>query len=94
MTPPHASDLPCQDEYTVHWILDNLPAAVRLSDESNRNDVLYQRGFPLGFVDQHNTPYLYNHIRFIIKYNHDDDTGSLARIVGFEVEPFRYIPEQ
>ena len=80
---------PCQDEYTVHWILDNLPAAVRLYDEANPSDVVFQRGFPLGFVDSMGQAYLYNHVRFIIKTNDDDEVGGMVRVVGFEVEPFR-----
>lgn len=79
-----------QDEYTVHWILDNLPAAVRLYDEANPSDVVFQRGFPLGFVDSLGEAYLYNHVRFIIKTNDDDEVGGMVRVVGFEVEPFRY----
>jgi transmembrane 9 superfamily protein 2/4 len=76
------------DEYRVHWLLDNLPVAVR-------NDELgyVSRGYPVGFIAS--TPkkknpqhYLFNHVRIIVKYN-DDETGSAAtRIVGFEVIPF------
>lgn len=77
-----------RDDYTVHWIMDNLPAAVRLVDEEDPDEVIYQRGFRLGFVDEDSdVTYLYNHIRFVIKYNGEEDEAG-ARIVGFEVEPF------
>ena len=54
---------------------------------------MYDRGYPLGFVGSPErvgsvagTPYLYNHLRFVIKFHREDSfTGS--RIVGFEVEP-------
>lgn len=77
------------DEYTVDWMLDNLPAAVRLYAEDNRDDVYYEREFPLGFEDKATgAKYLFNHIRFTIKYNPNEDEQGV-RIVGFEVEPFR-----
>lgn len=73
-------------EYRVHWLLDNLPVAVR-------NDELgyVTRGYPIGFVAS--TPkkkksehYIFNHVRIIVRYNEDEENG--ARIVGFEVVPF------
>ena len=73
-------------EYRVHWLLDNLPVAVR-------NDELgyVTRGYPIGFVAA--TPkvkkphhYIFNHVRVIVRYNEEEDSD--ARIVGFEVVPF------
>ena len=77
------------NEYRVHWLLDNLPVAVR-------NDELgyVSRGFPVGFLattpnkkkPQH---YLFNHVRIIVRYNENpDDPNQLATVVGFEVIPF------
>jgi transmembrane 9 superfamily protein 2/4 len=77
------------NEYRVHWLLDNLPVAVR-------NDELgyVSRGYPVGFLattpkqkkPQH---YLFNHVRIIIRYNElPDDASGVATIVGFEVIPF------
>ena len=81
------------DDYTVDWMLDNLPAAVRLYAEDNRDDVYYEREFPLGFEDKATgAKYLFNHIRFTIKYNPNEDEQGV-RIVGFEVEPFRCVCE-
>ncbi len=76
-------------EYRVHWLLDNLPVAVR-------NDELgyVSRGYPVGFLattpkkkkPQH---YLFNHVRIIVRYHESADTPeSLTTIVGFEVIPF------
>jgi len=70
----------------VHWILDNLPAAVRFLDTDD-DAMAYTRGFPLGYEDESGT-YLFNHMRFLIKYNEAGSTNNEALIVGFEVEPF------
>lgn len=73
-------------EYRVHWLLDNLPVAVR-------NDELgyVSRGYPVGFIAT--TPsqkkarhYLFNHVRILVKYN--ENAEGLSTIVGFEVIPF------
>lgn len=76
------------NEYRVHWLLDNLPVAVR-NDELD----FVTRGYPIGFVAS--TPkrqkpwhYLFNHVRIIIRYNEDETEFGGARIVGFEVIPF------
>jgi transmembrane 9 superfamily protein 2/4 len=77
-------------EYRVHWLLDNLPVAVR-------NDELgyVSRGYPVGFVAS--TPksvgkrpqhYLFNHVRIIVRYSEEEEEFTGARIVGFEVVPF------
>lgn len=77
-----------QEHYTVDWVLDNLPAAVRLYSDENPNEVFYEREFPLGFDDKVNhAQYLFNHIRFTIKHNPNEDPAG-TRIVGFEVEMF------
>lgn len=85
-------------EYRVHWLVDNLPVAVR-------NDELgyVSRGYPVGFMasttkapkPQH---YLFNHVRIIVRYNEDEDPSDGIRIVGFEVVPFsikvRFFPSK
>jgi len=89
------------DEYRVHWIVDNLPAATRvLRDTPNSADLTatYERGYPIGFVggtemvrNSHTAegvPYIYNHVRLVIKYHKDKESFVGNRIVGFEVEPF------
>ena len=77
-------------DYSVSWVLDGLPAAVRMVDEANNNEVTYERGFPLGFVASPSgepRSFLFNHIEFIIQYN-EEVPGGPVRVVGFEVEPF------
>eukprot|EP01035_Chromulina_nebulosa_P020450 gene20450-26535_t len=78
------------NDYRVHWFLDNLPVAVR-----NDEQQYVSRGFPIGFKStlpsnnkvQH---FLFNHVRILVKYNDDDSTEADpgTRIVGFEVVPF------
>merc|ERR1719197_2463915 len=84
-----------KEDYRVHLIMDNLPAATKMIREmpDGKTITMYDRGYPLGFVgsterpgSSPGTPYLYNHLRFVIKFHREDSfTGS--RIVGFEVEP-------
>lgn len=85
------------EEYRVHWIVDNLPVGVKTESS-------FTRGFPIGFVKSETSGskqiikrYLYNHIRIIIQY-HDVTEGEIdnldpstdappSKIVGFRVEP-------
>eukprot|EP00596_Hydrurales_sp_CCMP1899_P000605 CAMPEP_0119047608 /NCGR_PEP_ID=MMETSP1177-20130426/54148_1 /TAXON_ID=2985 /ORGANISM="Ochromonas sp, Strain CCMP1899" /LENGTH=528 /DNA_ID=CAMNT_0007022411 /DNA_START=109 /DNA_END=1692 /DNA_ORIENTATION=- len=84
------------EDYRVHWIVDNLP--VGMFSTNIEKETLFNRGFPVGFhTDETNKRrqqhYLYNHIRIIIQYH--DDKGSenpggeatSTKIVGFRVEP-------
>uniref|UniRef100_A0A7S4BHJ0 Transmembrane 9 superfamily member n=1 Tax=Chrysotila carterae TaxID=13221 RepID=A0A7S4BHJ0_CHRCT len=85
-----------RQDYRVHMIMDNLPAATKMIAEmpdGTKKD-MYDRGFRLGFIGSKdipgtdpNKPYVNNHLRFIVKY-HKSDTFSGARIVGFEVEAY------
>lgn len=52
---------------------------------------MYDRGYPLGFVGSKERPgskageaYIYNHLRFVIKFHKEDSTDAVSRIVGFE----------
>ena len=83
-------------EYRVQMIMDNLPAATRMISElpDGRTVTMYDRGYRLGFMGAKEfpgtipkTPYLNNHLRFIIKF-HKDEKFDGARLVGFEVEAF------
>jgi len=84
------------DDYRVHWIIDNLPNAIRVYDEEDPTAVHYERGFPLGIAAEDprsetkptHIYYLYNHIRFNIKIHTDPASFEGHRVVGFEVEPF------
>eukprot|EP00195_Chlamydomonas_chlamydogama_P006578 CAMPEP_0202903266 /NCGR_PEP_ID=MMETSP1392-20130828/23330_1 /ASSEMBLY_ACC=CAM_ASM_000868 /TAXON_ID=225041 /ORGANISM="Chlamydomonas chlamydogama, Strain SAG 11-48b" /LENGTH=640 /DNA_ID=CAMNT_0049590357 /DNA_START=131 /DNA_END=2053 /DNA_ORIENTATION=+ len=83
------------DDYRVNMILDNLPVAmVKMRKDESANTLVktYERGFPVGFKASLEGQtevkfFLHNHLRFTILYHKDAQT-DLARIVGFEVEPF------
>ena len=74
------------DEYRVHWVLDNLPVAVNEYEEADLDAVHVSRGFPVGFrtADKDGTVmhYLYNHVRITISYNTDDaeEAAELQRL--------------
>jgi transmembrane 9 superfamily protein 2/4 len=85
------------DEYSVHWSIDNLPAG--MSSVNEKGEPVFLRGFPVGFHTKSGTKkqvkhYLNNHVRIIIEY-HDDfeedysygKTETSTKIVGFRVEP-------
>ena len=85
------------EEYRVHAIVDNLPAAtVTYYEDSETHETLpvYDRGYPLGFTgaaDIEGTvegeQYLNNHLDIRILY-HTGPAFVGSRIVGFEVTPY------
>jgi len=84
-----------EEDYRIHWVMDNLPSATKYVDETNPNKpvTIYDLGFPLGFRGTADIPgtkegvsYLNNHLLITVKY-HKDETFEGSRIVGFEVEP-------
>ena len=86
------------EEYTVHWIVDNLPVGRYVTNDAK--ETVFTRGFAVGFktgTKKGIKHFLYNHIRIIIQY-HDDPLESTeaavleegaqqSKIVGFRVEP-------
>lgn len=83
------------DDYRVHWMVDNLP--VGAFSTAVDGEQYFVRGFPVGFTSgsQKNPKhYLYNHVRIQVQY-HDDvdyeilglDENPTTKIVGFKVEP-------
>ena len=81
-----------EDEYSINWSVDNLPAATRLITESGE---AYQIGFPVGYVSGGMT-LLNNHQTIVIKLNPvEQESGEvLYNVVGFEVFPLsvRHMP--
>jgi len=84
-----------EEDYRVHWVMDNLPSATKYVDETNPSKpvTIYDLGFPLGFRGSADIPgtkegasYLNNHLLITVKY-HRDESFEGSRIVGFEVEP-------
>lgn len=72
-----------QDDYHVHLLVDNLPAATKfiMLDSTEER---YEHGYKLGF-SRNDEFYPYNHIKFILKF-HPVDMTDLFRVVGFEIE--------
>lgn len=86
-----ASDL-IKNEYSVEWIIDNLPGATAFvsADRSNR---YYAAGFPLGFLDAKGRANIHNHAIILVRYRKapggPPKPGHQQRhvIVAFEVYP-------
>ena len=70
-----------KDEYRIHWIMDNLPAATRVEYDDT---VKYIRGYPVGFVDPTIGTHIFNHVTIVGKIHPGSREGT-HRIVGFEV---------
>jgi len=83
-----------QNKYMVHWIVDGLPAAMRVTFVNQIPGDFFEVGFPLGVdvVDPTNDKrrlfYLYNHVRLRISVHSNPEVFSGYRVVRFEVEPF------
>lgn len=77
-------------EYRVHWLMDNLPSATKVTFEGVER---YTHGYPVGFVDNVQGTHLFNHVIIVGKIH--TVSPSVFRIVGFEVKarsvhPSRY----
>ena len=81
------------ENYHVHWIVDNLPVGMSSINKESLN--VFTRGFPVGFhtgLKKNAKHYLNNHIKIIIQYHDDTDEQpqSTMKIVGFRVEPMSF----
>lgn len=80
------------NRYTVHWIVDNLPAAIKVPLQSGQE--YYEVGFPLGVDvadptdEKRRLYYLFNHVRIRLHVHENPDLFEGWRVVRFEVEPF------
>eukprot|EP00045_Choanoeca_perplexa_P007733 m.71141 g.71141 ORF g.71141 m.71141 type:complete len:638 (+) comp14191_c0_seq1:162-2075(+) len=70
-----------RSEYRVHWIMDNLPSATKVTYDGQDR---YIRGYPVGFVDAIKGVHLFNHVIIVGKI-HPGLKPDSHRIVGFEV---------
>jgi len=80
-----------EQEYRVHWIIDGLPAATKLTNRMDANGVTqysYEAGFPLGeIVLSGGKPMsvLNNHVDITILYHEAPEDYQGIRVVGVEV---------
>lgn len=87
--------LAIDEQYTVHWIVDNLPVGRYVTN--TLKDTLFTRGFAVGFktgTKKGEKHYLYNHVRIIVQFHDDppevipgEEPIQTSKIVGFRVEP-------
>ena len=74
--------------YHNNWIVDNLPAASKVEDDS-KITTRYWQGFPIGFVHPSDgKAYIHNHINIEIMYHEVETEPGRYRVVRFMVEPF------
>lgn len=74
-----------RDFYNLNWLVDGLPAGIPYTEIST-NTSFFQRGFPLGAVDDENTAYLNNH--YDIKIAYHQAGKDKYRVVGVKVYPY------
>ena len=74
-----------RDFYNLNWLVDGLPAGIPYT-ETSTNTSFFQRGFPLGAVDDENTAYLNNH--YDIKIAYHEAGKDKYRVVGVKVYPY------
>ncbi|XP_001607598.1 transmembrane 9 superfamily member 4 [Nasonia vitripennis] len=71
-----------QHEYTVHLLIDNLPAATK--KKNNGNTIVYH-GYRLGGIEPNsNQAYINNYLKLKLSYHKHGENEF--RVVGFEVE--------
>jgi len=76
-----------EDEYSVNWLVDNLPGATRYTRMGGgESSVWYMNGFPVG-IERNGKYYIHNHVKLLLKYHASPYDYEGYRVVGFEIEP-------
>jgi len=74
--------------YHNNWIVDNIPAASKVEDDTTVT-TRYWQGFPVGFIAKDTKrAYVHNHVNIEIQYHSVETEPENGRIVRFTVEPF------
>ncbi|XP_072045479.1 transmembrane 9 superfamily member 4-like isoform X2 [Amphiura filiformis] len=74
-----------REDYSVHLIADNLPAATKIVlPDKNDEPPQYAHGYKLGFT-MDKSVYVNNHLVLNMQYHQPDPLINSYRIVGFEV---------
>ncbi|KAL7502575.1 hypothetical protein ACHAXN_004686 [Cyclotella atomus] len=75
-------------KYHNNWIVDNIPAASTVEDDS-QVITRYSQGFLMGFIaGDTKKAYVHNHVNIEIQYHAVETDPTKGRIVRFSVEPF------
>lgn len=72
-----------QHDYTVHLLIDNLPAATKKIHQDTNNVIVYH-GYRLGGIDKNGQYYINNYLKLKLSYHKYGEDAF--RLVGFEVE--------
>jgi len=70
--------------YHINWLVDNLPPIAYIQDD-NGMEVLGSHGFPIGYFDESNSPYIYNHVNIVVDYHEVEGMQNFFRVVKFSV---------
>ena len=74
--------------YHNNWIVDNMPAASKVEDDTTVT-TRYWQGFPIGFIaTDTKKAYVHNHVNIEVQYHAVETDPEKARIVRFTIEPF------
>jgi transmembrane 9 superfamily protein 2/4 len=75
---------------TKRSLLSPIPFFLSSFQELDENGYAthYEKGYMLGFTDDHGAQYVNNHLRLTLDYHEDPKSFIGYRIVGFLVEPF------
>jgi transmembrane 9 superfamily protein 2/4 len=85
------------DDYRVHWLVDNLPASTLLTNKVDPTRPYHVRGFPVGFRQEDEAGkaqhFLFNHVKLVVSVHRaveasERDAEERLRVVGFRVEPY------
>ena len=84
------------DDYRVHWIVDNLPASTLLTNKVDPTRPYHVRGFPVGFRQEDESGktqhFLFNHVKIVVSVHRaverSTEEDERVRVVGFRVEPY------
>jgi len=70
------------DDYRVHWIVDNLPASTLLTNKVDPQRPYHVRGFPVGFRQENPGAkaqhFLFNHVKIIVSVHREEEVAAGA----------------
>jgi len=73
-----------KNDYHINWLVDNLPAIAYIRNDSGMQ-ILGSHGFPIGYFNEFNIPYIYNHVNIVVDYHEVEGMQDFFRVVKFSV---------